>query len=136
MQSTCNTQGAQVVYSAITTTTNNSSTVPVTVLAGFLGAGESISLDCISTKHHGARTAVIENEFGKGEIDHEPVVNANQGVFETNSDCIFGTVRGCIRVGDSGDSCGGEDPCSCPWVWMVYLVSSSRLVAGRVIDYQ
>src|ERR1051325_7811299 len=73
--------------------------VPVTVLTGFLGAGQTTLLNHILTAPHGNRIAVIENEFGEIGIDNELVVRSDEEIFEMNNGCICCTVRGdLIRI--------------------------------------
>ncbi len=47
---------------------------PVTVLAGFLGAGKTTMLNRILKEQNGRRDAVIVNEFGEEGIDNDLVV--------------------------------------------------------------
>ena len=54
--------------------------VPVTVITGFLGAGETTLLNRILTEQHGRRYAVIVNEFGEEGIDNDLVVDADEDV--------------------------------------------------------
>ena len=73
--------------------------IPVTVLTGFLGAGKTTLLNRILSEQHGARIAVIENEFGEIGIDQALVINADEEIFEMNNGCICCTVRGdLIRI--------------------------------------
>ena len=75
------------------------STIPVTVLTGYLGAGKTTLLNRILSEDHGRRYAVIVNEFGEIGIDGELIVGADEEVFEMNNGCVCCTVRGdLIRV--------------------------------------
>ncbi len=75
------------------------STIPVTVLTGFLGAGKTTLLNRVLSENHGKRYAVIVNEFGEVGIDNDLVVNSDEEIFEMNNGCICCTVRGdLIRI--------------------------------------
>ncbi len=75
------------------------SSIPVTVVTGFLGAGKTTLLNRILTEQHGKKYAVIVNEFGEIGIDNDLIVGADEEVFEMNNGCVCCTVRGdLIRV--------------------------------------
>lgn len=68
--------------------------VPVTILTGFLGAGKTTLLNRILSEAHGARIAVIENEFGEAGIDNDLLIQGEEQIVEMNNGCICCTVRG------------------------------------------
>jgi hypothetical protein len=59
--------------------------IPVTVLTGYLGAGQTTLLNRVLTQTRGRKYAVIVNEFGAIGIDNELVINADEEVFEMNT---------------------------------------------------
>src|SRR5271154_2963829 len=78
---------------------NNESTIPVTVLTGFLGAGKTTLLNRILSERHGRKLAVIENEFGEVGVDNQLVIQSDEELFEMNNGCICCSVRGdLIRI--------------------------------------
>ncbi len=68
--------------------------IPVTVLTGFLGAGKTTLLNRILSGSHGFKCAVIINEFGPVNIDHQLVVGVDEEILELNNGCLCCRMRG------------------------------------------
>src|ERR1700678_860906 len=62
--------------------------IPVSVLTGFLGSGKTTILGHLLRQPEFSRTAVIINEFGEIELDHE--------LIETSEDSIVALTTGCL----------------------------------------
>ncbi|MBU0796757.1 MAG: GTP-binding protein [Alphaproteobacteria bacterium] len=71
-----------------------SSSIPVSVLTGFLGSGKTTLLSKL-LRHPGmADTAVVINEFGEVGLDHLLVEKSSENMIELSSGCLCCTVRG------------------------------------------
>jgi G3E family GTPase len=71
-------------------------TVPVTIVTGFLGSGKTTLVNRILREPHGARIAVIENEYGEVGVDAEFLAGGG-------AETIVQLVNGCICCNVRGD---------------------------------
>lgn len=62
--------------------------IPVYLLTGFLGAGKTTLLNSLLQQSQEYRNIVIENEFGKVNIDSSLVAAQIENVYELTSGCI------------------------------------------------
>jgi G3E family GTPase len=73
---------------------NNSDTsIPVTILTGFLGAGKTTLLNRILNGNHGLRAAVLVNDFGAINIDTELIVGVEDNAISLANGCICCQIR-------------------------------------------
>ena len=71
--------------------TNDS--IPITLIAGFLGAGKTTMLNRLLQGEHGYRIAVLVNDFGAINIDAELVETAGDQVVSLSNGCVCCTIR-------------------------------------------
>ncbi len=70
-------------------------TLPVSVLTGFLGSGKTTVLNHLIQQPALRRTLVLINEFGEIGLDHDLVTQAQDDVvIEMSSGCLCCTIRG------------------------------------------
>ncbi|TCD11357.1 CobW family GTP-binding protein [Oricola cellulosilytica] len=82
-----------------TPSSDTQTSIPVTVLTGYLGSGKTTLLNRILSEDHGKRYAVIVNEFGEIGIDNDLIVESDEEIYEMNNGCVCCTVRGdLVRV--------------------------------------
>ncbi len=72
--------------------------IPATILTGFLGSGKTTLLKRVLTEAHGQKIAVIENEFGEENIDHEILkIDTEEQVIQMSNGCVCCTIREDLR---------------------------------------
>jgi len=70
------------------------SSIPITVITGFLGSGKTTLLSALLKQKEMANTAVIINEFGEVGLDHALIEHSDENIAELQSGCICCTIRG------------------------------------------
>ena len=78
------------------------STLPVSVITGFLGSGKTTLLSRLLRDPAFERTAVIINEFGAVGLDHLLVESSDEQILMLEGGCVCCTVRGDL-VRTAGD---------------------------------
>lgn len=71
----------------------NRSSVPITVIAGFLGCGKTTLLNKLLKADHGLRIAVMVNDFGAINVDSSLVVQQTDTVISLSNGCICCNVQ-------------------------------------------
>ena len=70
-------------------------TTPVTIVTGFLGCGKTTLINRILKESHGARIAVIENEYGEVGVDAEFLATGgDETIIMLQNGCLCCSVRG------------------------------------------
>ena len=67
--------------------------VPVTLLTGFPGAGQTTLLNRILNGDHGLRVGVLVNDFGAINIDAELVAGVEQNTISLTNGCVCCEIR-------------------------------------------
>jgi len=72
--------------------------ISVTILTGFLGSGKTTLLKRVLREAHGAKIAVIENEFGEENIDNDILLaDGKEQIIQMSNGCICCTIREDLR---------------------------------------
>ncbi|MEM8548678.1 MAG: GTP-binding protein, partial [Pseudomonadota bacterium] len=71
--------------------------IPVSILTGFLGAGKTTVLNALLRDPAFAETAVLINEFGDVQVDHDLVSEFSDELIMTTTGCLCCTASSDIK---------------------------------------
>jgi len=79
--------------------------LPLTVIAGYLGAGKTTLINRLLAEPHGARLMVLVNDFGAINIDAELLESADEDTLTLSNGCVCCTIGGDLfmAIGDALD---------------------------------
>ncbi len=119
--------------------------IPVTVVAGFLGAGKTTLVNHILNGDHGLKIAVVVNDFGSINIDAELISDVGEGMVSLANGCICCVIRSdlisaVLKLADRPErpdhivieSSGVADPASVERAFMVPEIWSSVQFEGVI----
>lgn len=72
--------------------------VPVTIIAGFLGAGKTTLVNRLLAGAHGKKITVMVNDFGAINIDADLIIKRNQQIMELSNGCVCCSLQGDLVV--------------------------------------
>ena len=70
-----------------------STTIPITIITGFLGSGKTTLLSALLKQETMVNAAVIINEFGEVGLDHDLVETTDDNIVELQNGCICCTIQ-------------------------------------------
>lgn len=81
------------------------SRLPLTTIAGYLGAGKTTLINRLLAEPHGARLMVLVNDFGAINIDAELLESADEDTLTLSNGCVCCTIGGDLfmAIGDALD---------------------------------
>lgn len=75
---------------------NGAERIPLTLLTGYLGSGKTTLLSRLLADPGMARTAVVVNEFGDVDLDHDLIEASSEDTVSLASGCLCCTIRGSL----------------------------------------
>ena len=67
--------------------------LPVTIVAGFLGAGKTTMINHLLQTGHGRRIAIVVNDFGSINVAAELISDVSEGIVRLANGCICCVIR-------------------------------------------
>ena len=76
--------------------------IPVTIIAGYFGAGKTTLINALLSGDHGRRLAVLVNDFGAINIDQDLIVRHDGDTIALSNGCVCCSIRDAL--GDALDA--------------------------------